>query len=213
MLHLVEIAIGEFLWALGIFLELTFYYFVFAFFFAPFNLFIAHITSRIAGRFLADPDYWFWYFLILPGLGQIIFLIVYIFGVFSYKSRLKRRDLIYLAQWARYLRELILRRNPSQAPVTPFKDSMVGRILGVSAWPTDILKIWHDPQIDKLIEWRQWRPAFDLAKEQLKKARRAGDKRSAEVYRAYLMVLLPYIDHTVWLRNKHGPVTGPVASA
>ena len=215
MLEAVGLLLGRFLeqavFLIGVFLEALGLYFLFVFFFSPFNLFIAHITSRIAGRFLADPDYWFWRFLILPGIGQAIFLVEYVIRQISYRSRLRQQDLFGLMLWARYLEDLIRRRNSSDEPVTPFRDSVLSRVLNVTKWPTEVLNYWRDPDIDELIEWRQWRPAFEQAKEQLKKARRAGDRGSAEVYRAYLMILLPYVDHTIHLRNRSGPVTCPVA--
>jgi len=211
--------LGGLLWIVALFLEAAFYYFVFAAAISPINLYVSHVTSKVAGQHIADPDYWFWVFLIFPGVGQMLFSILYFGRQVRYRIRLRQQDLFGLFLWARYLEELLSRRDRVDSPVTPFGESAVESLLEVARWPTAVLNDWHDAKIDELIEWKQWRKAFERTMEQLRKARLAGDRRSVEIYRAYAMLLLPYVDSERFNRllmacsRKENPAHRPMSGA
>jgi len=56
-----------------------------------------------------------------------------------------------------------------------------------------ILAELHDKRIEELIEWEEWDKAYARAEEQLQSAQSVGDKRSIELYKAYLALLRPRI--------------------
>ena len=72
--------------------------------------------------------------------------------------------------------------------VTPFGAPSGSPPVAESVKP-EILGELRDKKIDELMEWDQWSKAFELAAERLETARDAGDRKSIELYQAYLRLL------------------------
>ncbi len=172
------------------------------------NLATVYFQGEIAGRMHGNPTRWIIGFIFAPGATHYLWWSEWHFAQSYVRRNSVLKNFFDLIERSLYLDGIERRRKQGDGNVTPFSDSVVDRVLEVTSWPMDILNEWHDAKIDELIEWKQWFKAFERARDKLKEARLACDRRSIEVYRAYLMLLKPYVDPSQYksTRKQHQQV-------
>jgi hypothetical protein len=63
----------------------------------------------------------------------------------------------------------------------------------ISNGTSDILYELRDKKVDELLEWEEWSKAHELALERLEISKQVGDRRSIELYEAYIRLLKPRV--------------------
>lgn len=151
------------------------------------HVMVSFSVGATAGRELGNTVPWTLGFLLVPIVSHGFYLTL------LYWRKKKRKELSVLKR-IEIPPQRIVPLEPAgddkhAVSVTPFCHES-GR--GVrDTGPHSILDDFRDRKIDELMEWDQWGKAYELAEQKLACAESIGDGKSAEVYRAYLMIIGP----------------------
>lgn len=158
---------------------------------ALFWVFQAFFLGSIADKTIRRPISWVILFFFAPVISHLTFAVLYTMVNWKRKSdRVKAQITNPSAPRYPFLGHQVL--DYSRPPeVTPFEGT--GNAEPVQIESDFILLQYRDKKIEELIEEKQWGVALKLVEEKIRDAQSIGDKKSEQVYQAYLDLIKPRI--------------------